>query len=138
MKPILILVLALTIHMAGAQEPADTSFFYAYAELVGTQKFLSRQVLVEVDFGQERKFFSNNLIVDPSTGKVRDFNSMVDAMNFMGENGWEFVQAYVVTAGNQNVYRWLLKRACRRDEKGEYIPLTRAEYVKQQKALSRG
>jgi len=34
---------------------------------------------------------------------------MVDAMNFMGTLGWEFVQAYVVTESNQNVYHWLLK-----------------------------
>jgi hypothetical protein len=34
---------------------------------------------------------------------------MVDALNYMGNNGWDFVQAYVVTNGQQNVYRWLLK-----------------------------
>jgi hypothetical protein len=35
---------------------------------------------------------------------------MIDALNYMGKNGWEFVQAYVVTTQNQNVYRWLLKK----------------------------
>jgi len=35
---------------------------------------------------------------------------MIDAMNFMGAKGWEFVQAYVVTVGKQNVYHWLLKK----------------------------
>jgi hypothetical protein len=35
---------------------------------------------------------------------------MVDALNYMGEKGWEFVQAYVVTISNQNVYHWLLKK----------------------------
>lgn len=47
---------------------------------------------------------------DPATGKIRVFNSMVDGLNFMGKQGWEFVQAYVVTTGNANVYRWLLKK----------------------------
>ena len=42
--------------------------------------------------------------------KNKIFNSMVDGMNYMGKDGWEFVQAYTVTAGNQNVYRWLLKK----------------------------
>lgn len=42
--------------------------------------------------------------------KSKTFNSMVDGMNYMGQNGWEFVQAYVVTTGSQNVYRWLLKK----------------------------
>lgn len=35
---------------------------------------------------------------------------MVDAMNWMGSQGWEFAQAYVVTMGGQNVYHWLLKK----------------------------
>ena len=43
--------------------------------------------------------------------KVHTFPSMIEAMNFMSKNGWEFVQAYVTTSGNENVYRWLLKKA---------------------------
>lgn len=35
---------------------------------------------------------------------------MVDALNYMGNQGWEFVQAYTITMGNQNVYHYLLKR----------------------------
>jgi len=112
----------------------DTSLVYIYSELVGTQKPFSTKVIVEIDFGQERNFFlPRNSIVDPQTGKPISFNSMVDAMNFMGNDGWEFVQAYIVTTNNQNVFRWLLKRACRKNAKGEYIPLTRAEYLKAKK-----
>ncbi len=84
-----------------------------YCELLGTQKFLSTKVTVSVDFGQERKFFGDNRMVD-ADGKVQEFNSMVDAMNYMGTLGWEFEQAYVVTvgsgAGASNVYHWLLSK----------------------------
>ena len=140
MKPILTLFFFFVILApCKSQSPAlDSTFYYMYAELIGTQKLLSTKVTVAIDFGQDRKWFSNNLIVDPATGKEIIFNSMVDAMNFMGAEGWEFVQAYVVTTGNQNVYRWLLKRACRLNENGEYIPLTKAEYKKSQKAVGAG
>jgi hypothetical protein len=87
-----------------AQQPK-----YTYCELVGSQLFLSNKVVVGIDFGQATKFFQSNLYKDETTGKAKVFNSMVDALNFMGEKGWEFVQAYVVTSGNQNVYRWLLR-----------------------------
>jgi hypothetical protein len=60
------------------------------------------------------KFIWKKVEVNPvSTEKKvknKTFTSMVDAMNYMGKDGWEFVQAYVVTASNQNVYRWLLKK----------------------------
>ena len=84
-----------------------------YCELVGTQRLLSTKVTVEVDFGQQSKFFSDNRLVDEK-GQVVVFNSMVDAMNHMGELGWEFEQAYVVTSGSgtssSNVYHWLLSK----------------------------
>ena len=81
-----------------------------YCELVGTQKFFSSQVTVDVDFGQARKAFVSQSLVDEKTGKKISFNSMVDAMNFMGALGWEFENAYAITMGSQNVYHWLLSK----------------------------
>ena len=83
---------------------------WVYCELVGTAKVLSKKVTVEIDYGQEQKFFERSQIIDETTGKPRVFNSMVDGLNYMGTEGWEFTQAYVVTVGNTNVYHWLLKR----------------------------
>lgn len=84
-----------------------------YCELLGTQGLLSKKVTVQVDFGQQTKFFSDNRLVDEK-GNVIVFNSMVDAMNYMGTMGWEFEQAYVVTLGSgataSNVYHWLLSK----------------------------
>lgn len=90
-------------------ETANASRF-VYCELVGTQKLFSTKVTVQVDYGEERRFFKDTRMRDEQTGKVQSFNSMVDALNYLGESGWEFVQAYVVTVGQQNVYHWLLKK----------------------------
>lgn len=82
-----------------------------YCEIMGSQKGLfSRKVTVTIDFGQKVSFWkasSDSKIVDEN-GKDIVFNSMVDAMNFMGRCGWNFQQAYVVTVGDSNVYHWLL------------------------------
>lgn len=83
---------------------------FVYCELLGTQKFLSTKVTIAVDFGEAKNVWKDNRLKDEVTGKVQVFNSMVDALNYMGEDGWEFVQAYVVTIGQQNVYHWLLKK----------------------------
>lgn len=82
---------------------------YIYCELVGIAKLASTKVNVSVDFGQATKIWSDNRLVGED-GKPIVFNSMVDAMNWMGSQGWEFAQAYVVTMGGQNVYHWLLKK----------------------------
>jgi hypothetical protein len=82
---------------------------YVYAEIVGTSKFLSKKVIVEIDYGQATGFWESNRMKN-SDGSNKDFNSMVDAMNYMGALGWEFQQAYVVTIGQQNVYHWLMRK----------------------------
>ncbi len=110
----IVLFVLLTVTVSAQEVNQQKKTHTIYCELVGTQK-LSGKVRVDVDFGQEggrySHFFSNaNTLVDEN-GKAIDFNSMVDAMNFMGEKGWVFVQAYVVSTGNTGgVYHWLLKR----------------------------
>lgn len=87
----------------------DTSTRYIYAEIVGDERLFSNNIMVEIDYGQENKLFSDNRIRD-ARGKVRTFNSMVDALNTMSADGWEFVQAYVITIDTRCRRHWLLKK----------------------------
>lgn len=108
MKKLFLLLAFVTISVFSA-----TGQSKVYCQLLGTQQLFSKKVTVQVDFGQQTKFFSDNRLVDQN-GNVIVFNSMVDAMNHMGSLGWEFEQAYVVTlgsgAGASNVYHWLLSK----------------------------
>ena len=127
---ILFLLPCYTFAQSSGQEGTKEEQLYQYAELLGTGKLFSNKVSVEIDFGQETKFFDfhdSSRIVDPETGKPKVFNSMVDAMNFMGALGWEFVQAYVVTVASQNVYHWLLKRAITDEERAEILPMVKGD-----------
>jgi hypothetical protein len=93
---------------------------FIYCELVGESKWMSRKIQVEIDFGQG--LYRDQRIRDEETGKVKKFMSMIDAMNYMGDRGWEFIQAYAITYNNQNVYHYILKRP----KKGSgYIPDTK-------------
>ena len=85
----------------------------AYVQIVGTSKLMSKKVSIQIDFGQETKFFSGGreAIVKDARGKPTKFNSMIDALNFMNENGYDFVSAYTLTMGNQNVYHFLLRKS---------------------------
>lgn len=89
-----------------------------YAELLGHQKGLfSNKVKVTVDFGQNVSFWKQgDMTLVDENGKDIVFNSMVDAMNFMASHGWQFVQAYVATVANENVYHWLMKKDVASDE----------------------
>lgn len=82
-----------------------------YAELLGTGTNLlglNKNVNVTIDLGQFQSAFKPYTLLDEE-GKAIKFNSMVAAMNYMGERGWIFVQAYIISESNkQNVYHWLM------------------------------
>jgi len=82
-----------------------------YVQIVGYTKLLSTKLAIQIDFGQKSKFFSygKQTTVRDENGKTLEFNSMIDALNFMSKNGFDFVNAYVITAGNENVYHYLLR-----------------------------
>lgn len=107
-KLVMFLIMSMCMMATFAQSENENR---VYCELVGSSGMFSSKVKVTVDFGQETSFWKGDKdqqLVD-SEGKDIKFNSMVDAMNFMGKNGWKFIQAYTIGDGkNGYVYRWLL------------------------------
>ena len=83
---------------------------FVYCEIIGYQKLLSNKITVKIDFGEHMKAFADNRLTDPATGKARVFNSMINALNFMGKEGWEFVQAYNVPVDEVNYFHYLMKK----------------------------
>lgn len=89
-----------------------------YIEIVGQQKLLNPfKFNIFVEYGQKNFTFKEQSIRDMSkgqfangTGKRLAFNGMIDALNFFESRGWDYVNQYAVTVGNQNVYHILLKR----------------------------
>ncbi len=114
MKKILstLLVVLLSTSLFAQEEPQ-----YVYCQVVGTTKLFSRKVTITIDFGQHMNFFADNRLRDLKTGKKKVFNSMIDALNYMGKKGWEFEQAYVVSTDNQNVHHYLMKKAFNKFDK---------------------
>ncbi|PKR80451.1 hypothetical protein CW751_09875 [Brumimicrobium salinarum] len=113
-KLITICILAFAITTAQSQTVNDVplnEIDVEYIQIVGTSKLFKNEVTIQIDFGQENKFFRDNTRVKDENGKLLSFNSMIDALNFMSHNGYEFVQAYALTIGNQNVYHYLMRKS---------------------------
>ena len=82
-----------------------------YIQIVGTSKLFNNKVTIQIDFGQENKVWvAKDTQVKDTDGKLLTLNSMIDALNFMSSNGYEFVDAYAITIGNQNVYHYVMRR----------------------------
>lgn len=114
MKKLLILgCLALSLHGAAQQN----NNVEQYCEVVATPKLLSNKVTIEVDYGEEKSFWKNNRLKDED-GKLKKFNTVIDALNYMGKMGWKLVNAFPIAAGNnsQPVYHYVFKKEFPRSE----------------------
>ena len=83
-----------------------------FVQIVGTAKLLSTQLSIQIDFGQRTKLFTANkeTLLRDEQGNPLILNSMMDALNFMSKNGYDFLDAYALTNGSQNVYHLLLQK----------------------------
>ena len=81
-----------------------------YCELRVTAAVLSlTKVKVYVDYGQKWSFKRQNIMTDNK--KVVKFNSSINALNFMNDNGWEYVEQTIQNNGDGNVtYKYLMRR----------------------------
>jgi 23S rRNA pseudoU1915 N3-methylase RlmH len=106
---------------------------YMYCELFGVTKSsfkLSKELQVMVNYGQKRKATIviggsggvsgafGDYITDEN-GKKIPFNSMIDALNYMGLQGWEFVQTYNTSVTGQKGLQlvFLLKKEIKPEER---------------------
>ena len=85
-----------------------------YCEVVSKQVgLLKKKVQIEVDFGNPKGLFSSsagNVLCDEETGKKIEFNSMIDALNYMSSQGWRFVNAYSMVDKDEHVYHYIMRK----------------------------
>lgn len=74
---------------------------------------MSSKLNIRIDIGQRTKLISSNSEtagIKDANGEVLIFNSIIDALNFMSANGYEFVTSNIIVEEDQNVYYYLMKK----------------------------
>ena len=106
-KTLLIILIAVSFQsFAQSEEKVEQ-----YCRLVASGIVLSNKVAIDIDFGEERKLFSDKRLRDETTGKLKKFNSITDALNFMGSQGWTLVNAFPQTGTvNSPEYHFYFKK----------------------------
>lgn len=107
MKIFFIFLLIIISASANAQE--DSTKKEEYAIVVATGKLLSNKVTIDVDFGEEKKFWTGDSRIRDEGGKLKKFNSVVDAMNYMGSMGWNLTATLLIGNGPY-VYHYVFKK----------------------------
>lgn len=77
-----------------------------YIKITAEAKLFAKKLNISVDYGQEKV----GQLKDKS-GNLNQFNSMIDALNFMSKNGYDFVSIDNEKIGDkQYLYRYIMKK----------------------------
>jgi hypothetical protein len=98
----------------------DTTWVEQYCRLEATGRLFSNKVTIDVDFGESRRVFGDYRIRDEESGKLKKFNSVTDALNYLGSQGWILVNAFPIgttsTNSNSNTYHYYFKKLFRKSD----------------------
>ena len=113
-KIFLLVIIAFFVSGAFAQTAtptgqAPTPKIEQYCQVIASPRLLSNKVTIDIDFGEVKSFWRGNRLKDYD-GKVRKFNTVIDALNYMGKEGWTFINAYPVTIGTAVYYHFAFKK----------------------------
>lgn len=87
----------------------DTTKVEQYCQIIVTPRLLSKKVTIDIDYGEKKSFWvDNRLTIDG--GELRKFNTVIDALNYMGMAGWIFINAYPVKMGEIDIYHFAFKK----------------------------
>jgi hypothetical protein len=114
MKKIIVLILIQMVALSLFAQ-SDTTKVEQYCQVIATPRLLSNKVTIDIDFGEEKSYWTDNRL-RTYNGKVKKFNTIIDALNFMGKEGWVFINAYPVTIANSTIYHFAFKKLFLRSE----------------------
>jgi hypothetical protein len=106
-KVFLVLFLQLAAIAVFAQD--DTTKIEQYCQIIATPRLFSNKVTIDIDFGEEKSFWADTRM-KAFDGKLKKFNTIIDALNFMGKEGWLFINAYPVRDGSSEIYHYGFKK----------------------------
>jgi hypothetical protein len=94
---------------------------YVYCELIEVQPLLGTKWRPRVDYGRAAppKDRVKDSTLAPTSAKSKSrttFSSMVEGLNYLNEQGWEFVREYTTSIDFGHELHWLFRRPVNTDD----------------------
>jgi hypothetical protein len=108
MKKFLMISIFLTGTLVSMAQ-SDTSKVEQYCQVIATPRLLSNKVTIDIDFGDEKSIWRDTRLKTDG-GRLKKFNTVIDALNYMGMAGWIFLNAYPVRVGETEIFHFAFKK----------------------------
>ena len=81
-----------------------------FCDLVSRKKFLGREESIIINYGNRDSLWIDEKIYTLMSQDLKKYNSIVDALNYMGNEGWQTINSYSRSENSYIIEHYLLKK----------------------------
>ena len=81
-----------------------------FCDLISTKKFLGTKETININYGTRDSLWQDEKIYTLIASELKKYNSIVDALNYMGNEGWKTISSYSTSHNSYIVEHFILKK----------------------------
>ena len=81
-----------------------------FCDLIATKKFLSTDVSIQINYGNRDSLWIDKTIYTLLASELKQYNTILDALNYMGNEGWQTINSYSASYNSYIVEHYILKK----------------------------
>ena len=81
-----------------------------FCDLISTKKFLGTKETININYGTRDSLWQDEKIYTLIASDLKKYNSIIDALNYMGNEGWKTISSYSTSHNSYIVEHFILKK----------------------------
>ena len=107
---ILLSLLSVTVRSQSIGNKKLSEIDVDYIEIEAVSRLFTTSMFIELDYGQKTKLLTVDDRITDENGINIEFNSMIDALNFMSKYGYEFLSTVPILDPELPTRKYILKK----------------------------
>ena len=81
-----------------------------FCDLISTKKFLGTEEKIRINYGNRDSLWIDEKIYTLMSKDLKRYNSIIDALNYMGNEGWKIINTYSSSQSSYTIEHYILKK----------------------------
>ena len=88
----------------------ENNVIEVFCDLVSTKKFLGTKETITINYGIRDSLWIDKKIYTLMASDLKKYDSIIDALNYMGNEGWKTISSYSTSYNSYIVEHYILKK----------------------------
>ena len=81
-----------------------------FCDLMSRKKFLAMEEVITINYGDRDSLWIDKKIYTLISKELKKYNSIIDALNYMGSEGWQTLRSYSASHNSYTIEHYILKK----------------------------